>query len=228
MLIGAMGKMAKEIKKLSPNFNVNIMLEVDKNFNTKKENCFKNLKTIKSDLIKNIDAVLDFSSPQVLSELIEFCVKFNLPLIICTTGHKDKDKKLYKLASKSIPIFYSSNTSFGIYLISKFLKTNQKLLKDFDVNIIEVHHKEKLDMPSGTAKSFEEILSSSSPTIHSIRAGNIVGEHKIIFTSPYEQIEISHTAFDRKLFAEGALKICKYFLKKVPPKLYTMDDIFNV
>ncbi len=285
LLIGALGKMAKNVKEIAPNFDVKIIAEIDRNFENitdkkfddlkicsnkfanlklekltkiktnklnknisksetkklnnnilnielkKKKSCckntFKNFDEISTNLIPKIDVVLDFCSPQILEEEIEFCTSHKLPLLICSTGHNDSQKKLIENASKTIPIFYSANTSLSINLIGKFIKKYVDFFKTFNIDIVETHHKSKLDSPSGTAKFFAQNLSPLSPTIHSIRAGEIVGEHQIIFTSPYEKIVLSHTAFDRKLFAEGALKICKFLHKKTSPKLYTMDDIFD-
>lgn len=227
LLVGSKGKMSSQIKELSSNSDIKIVCEIDKKCIPKDKNCFKKFKDISQDISEKINAVLDFCSPKILSEEIEFCLSKNLPLIICSTGHNQNDLKLIKKASKTIPIFLSPNTSFSINLIANFLKKYHKYFSDFDIDIIEAHHKSKVDIPSGTAKMFCENLHLSSPKIHSLRAGNIVGNHDIIFTSNYEQISISHTAFDRKLFAKGAIDICKFFSKKMPPKLYTMDDIFN-
>lgn len=240
LLVGSLGKMAKNIKEIANNFNTKIVAEIDKKYPTKPEkqkvgktaktskHQFKNFNKIPLNLVNQIDVVLDFSSPQILDEEIEFCLLKKLPVVICTTGHNDEQKKLIENASKAIPIFYSANTSFSINLLGAFIKKYVDFFKNFDIDIVETHHKTKLDSPSGTAKFFAQILAPLSPTIHSIRAGEIVGEHQIIFTSPYEKIVLSHTAFDRKLFAEGALKICKFLHKKTSPKLYTMDDIFNI
>lgn len=286
LLVGSLGKMATNIKEIASNFDVQIVAEIDRNFNNKIDNNFKKIYNKKSNskdnknltnlaskssnnhtpnfeakefndtsnfekqkltqnqkkycknsfgnfdqiplsLIEKIDVVLDFCSPQILNEEIEFCTLHKLPLVICSTGHSEEQKETIKNASKTIPIFLSANTSFLINLIGQFLKHSITYLKNFDTDIIETHHKTKLDSPSGTSKFFAQILSTLAPTIHSIRAGEIVGKHQIIFTSPYEKIVLSHTAFDRKLFAEGALKICKFLHKKTSPKLYTMDDIFD-
>lgn len=232
LLVGSLGKMATKIKEIASDFDTKIVAEIDRNFETKKKenhckNLFDDFNKIPTNLISKIDVVLDFSSPQILDKEIEFCLAKKLPVVICTTGHNDEQKKLIENASKTIPIFYSANTSFSINLLGAFIKKYVDFFKSFDIDIIEAHHKTKLDSPSGTAKFFAQNLSPLSPTIHSIRAGKIVGEHQIIFTSPYEKIVLSHTAFDRKLFAEGALKICKFLHKKTSPKLYTMDDIFD-
>lgn len=278
LLVGSLGKMAKNVKEIVLNFDAKIVAEIDRNFKkktnkklddlkicndkfanskakklnknttnflsknlnkeavnleTKKrenhcKNLFENFDKIPTNLASKIDVVLDFSSPQILDEEIEFCLAKKLPVVICTTGHNDEQKKLIENASKTIPIFYSANTSFSINLLGAFVKKYVDFFKNFDIDIIEAHHKTKLDSPSGTSKFFAENLSPLTPTIHSIRAGEIVGEHQIIFTSPYEKIVLSHTAFDRKLFAEGALIICKFLHKKTSPKLYTMDDIFDI
>lgn len=227
LLVGAKGKMASKIKELSLNSEEKIVCEIDKNCVASDKNCFKKFKDIPQKFFKEIDVVLDFCSPKILSEEIEFCLDKKLPLIICSTGHNEADLKLIKRASKTIPIFLSPNTSFSICLIARFLKKYKKYFSHFDIDIVETHHKSKVDIPSGTAKMFYEILTSASPKIHSLRAGNIVGNHDLVFTSGYEQIVISHTAFDRQLFAKGALDICRFLNKQISPKLYTMEDIFD-
>ena len=191
------------------------------------KNCYTNFKKIPKKLIAKIDVVLDFSNPTILKEELDFCVHNNLPVAICSTGHNQDNIDTINRSSKIIPICLSANTSFGINLISKILKTNINNFQNFDVNIIDTHHKDKKDIPSGTAKEFAKILSTLSPTTLAIRTGEIVGNHDIILTSNFEQIAISHKAFDRKIFAKGALNICHFLNKKMPPKLYTMQDIFD-
>lgn len=239
LLVGAMGKMANSVKDIALENNIKIIAELDKNFDVftskgkienkakNKQNCYTEFSQIPNEIVKQIDVVLDFSSPEILKEEIKFCVIHSLPILICTTGHNESNLKLIKKHSKIIPIFISANTSFGINLISSILKSYSKFFDGYNINIVETHHKNKLDAPSGTAKLFAQILSSYSPATHSIRAGEIVGTHDIILTNTFEQITISHIAFDRKLFAQGAIKICHFLNKKLAPKVYTMEDIFK-
>ncbi len=239
LLVGSLGKMAKNIKEIACENDTKIIAEIDKNcvlfnqvksqkndknFNSK---IFATFEDLPQSLINKIDVVLDFSNPEILKDEIAFCLLNKFPLVLCTTGHNETNWALIKDSSKHIPIFVSANASFGINLISNILAKYVDFLKCYEIDIVESHHKTKIDSPSGTAKEFAKILSQYSPTTHSIRAGEIVGTHDIILTSQYEQITISHKAFDRKLFAKGALDICHFMHNNLPAKLYTMSDIFS-
>lgn len=252
LLVGSQGRMATKIREIASQNDATIVAEIDKRFckfsstkdSMKTVNNLRSLdfkidseKTCKHQyqkfceispsIVKNIDVVLDFSNPEILKNELKFCSQHNIPLALFTTGHNQDAVTLINEYSKIIPIFMSSNTSFGINLICHILKTCCQYFDSYDIDIVESHHKNKIDCPSGTAKDFAKLLFNHSPHIHSIRAGDIVGKHDIILSSQYEQITISHQAFDRKLFAKGALDICHVLKQNSVPKLYTMQDIFN-
>lgn len=229
ILVGAKGKMATVVKEIAEEFDTKICYEIDKNFTKPNNNQSKYFSEIPLEIIKQTDLVLDFSTPHVLKDELDFCVKAQLPLVICSTGHTKLDEDEILKCSKCIAIALIPNCSFGINIIAKIVKNITKYLNSFDIDIIEIHHKNKMDSPSGTAKLFIDILGNKNRTnVHSIRAGDVVGKHEIILTSKYEQITISHEAFNRKLFASGALNICRFFNKPRSPKLYHFDDIMFI
>lgn len=186
---------------------------------------------IQDDLRKVIDKsdiVIEFAIPEVTLDNIKIASDAQKPYIIGTTGLKDIDT--LRIYSTKIPILISANFSIGVNVLYKLSKTSAKLLKDFDVEIIEAHHKTKRDAPSGTAKNLAEIIKScrdknDEVKIHSIRAGDIVGEHIVMFIGKGERLELIHRATNRNAFATGVIYAIR-FLVKQKPGLYTMDDIF--
>lgn len=194
------------------------------------------------------DVVIDFSHPSAVSALIQYGLKTKTPLVICTTGLDDSILSALKAASKEIPVFHSGNMSFGVYILQDMLNTYSKLLHPlYDIEIIEKHHRRKVDAPSGTALMLAESINASlgetlalqngrhgkaakrGPNeigIHAIRGGTIVGEHEVIFAGEDEIIRLSHTAMSRRLFASGALKAAS-FLIQMKPGYYSMSDVIQ-
>jgi len=195
------------------------------------------------DELSESDVLIDFSHASQLSRLLAYAVQVNLPLVIATTGYTADQLRTIQEASKKIPIFFSANYSFGVSVIVQLLQQISPLLyADFDVEIIDKHHNQKVDAPSGTALLLANTIkkaSTSSKTIqngrngkrqlgeiaiHSIRAGTIVGEHSIVFAGQDEVIEINHIAQSKSIFAYGALKASKYIVNQ-KPGLYGMDQL---
>jgi 4-hydroxy-tetrahydrodipicolinate reductase len=170
---------------------------------------------ITKELLSSIDIALDVSTPKALEENLSKIVDGKTPLVIGSTGHSKEQIERIQEASTSIPILITPNFSPGIAYIQSILK-NAPIGK---YKIEESHRAEKKDAPSGTAHSLAALL-PHPPEIHSIREGDIIGEHKILISLPYEEIEIRHTALSRDLFAIGALKAC-HFLCNKPPGVYT-------
>lgn len=181
-----------------------------------------------SDVIEKGDVVIDFTSKDTLIKHIDIAKEGKKAMVIGTTGLSSNQMADIKEGAKYIPILYSSNMSFGMNVIFKILPHISKLLSEFDIEIIEAHHKQKVDAPSGTAKKLFEILKASSGKdkidIKSIRAGDIVGDHTILFASFGERIELTHRATSRDVFAYGALKAAKFIFNK-EPYLYSIFDI---
>ena len=196
------------------------------------------------------DCVVSFLPPTALDanqKILSHCAKLKLPVIICTTGLPDDFIGEMNKASEETAVLYSANVSYGMNLVSEILERySESLLNEgFDAEIIEAHHGRKIDAPSGTAlkhantitKAVEgnmELVYDRSKRhekrkkneigIHTIRGGGIFGDHKIVFASEYEVIEISHRAINRQVFAKGAIKAAM-FLSGKPPGMYTMKDI---
>jgi 4-hydroxy-tetrahydrodipicolinate reductase len=165
---------------------------------------------------------IDFSTSSALEQNLAQAVKLRKPLVIGTTGHFPASQYLLEAASKNIPVLYSPNFSLGMALCLQAAKKLRQSL-ECTVEILETHHTQKKDLPSGTALQLAEAL--GNPPIQSVRTGEVIGEHTVIFTCQGEQIEIKHTALSRDLFAQGALS-CAKFLIKQPPGLYSVKDLF--
>lgn len=189
------------------------------------------------------DVVIDFSHHTVTESLLSYCVSENLPVVIATTGHDERETELIKRASEHIPVFFSANMSLGIALLCELAKTVAKTMPDADIEIIEKHHNRKLDAPSGTALLLADSISSvkkgayyvygrggqrkrekAEIGIHAIRMGNIVGEHEVIVGTDSQTITLKHEAHTRALFAEGAVAAADFLMGKAPG-LYSMRDI---
>ena len=192
------------------------------------------------------DVVIDFSHPSSLTGILSFCKKRKLPVIICTTGLSSEQKEEFKEASKEIPVFFSANMSIGINLLIELAKKAAKLLEgSFDIEIVERHHNQKIDAPSGTALAIadgiDEVLSFPAEYVYdrhsvrrkrknteigisAVRGGTIVGDHEVIFAGNDEVIELSHHAHSKEVFAVGAIKAAK-FIKGKTAGMYDMNDL---
>ena len=181
---------------------------------------------------ESIDAIIDFSEPKNSMKLLRFASKNKIPTLVGTTGFEDSEsEEMIKLANY-FPLLIAPNTSIGIVLIKKMMESVSSELKLFSTpEIYERHHEGKRDSPSGTALDLSKELSSLGSyseeiEILSERSGESPGEHKITLKRPNELIEISHSALDRSLFADGALEAVKWISNKTPG-LYKMNDIYS-
>ena len=175
-----------------------------------------------------LDAMVDFSTPEAALERLDECVRTGTPAVICTTGFTDAQKAKIAEASKKIAVLFSSNMSVGVNLLFKRVPEIAKSLgKDYDIDIIETHHRFKKDAPSGTAKTLAERIEAATgrkPKVHALRSGDVVGEHRIIFGTLGDSIEIVHRASTRDIFAKGSIEAAKW-LSTAKPGLYTMLDV---
>ena len=197
------------------------------------------------EITEKPDVIVDFSIPKATMNIIEFAKNNHIPIVIATTGFSEEENTYIKECSKIIPIFQSANMSYDINLMKKIVSEVAKVLKDTDIEIIETHHNRKIDAPSGTAlvlaKSINEALGNTKKYdfdrfskrekrdkneigFASIRGGNIVGEHTVSFFGENETFEITHRAYSRGIFAEGALKGAEFLINQTPG-YYTMEDI---
>jgi len=192
--------------------------------------------------LKPSDVIIDFSHPSNLKQILMYAHEKKIPLVLAATGYSDIDFEWIRKTSKDIPIFYAANYSVGIHLLTKALKlVSESVDESFDIEMIDKHHKYKKDAPSGTAyklydavndglKEKRELIDGASIKpgihVHSLRLGNYVGEHKIIFSNLSETLELTHITHDKNVFALGAMKAAKFIVTQ-KNGLYGMDDLLG-
>lgn len=192
------------------------------------------------------DVIIDFSHPSAMGQVLSFALSRKIPLVMATTGISDEQVARLKEAAQHIPILFSANMSLGVNLLLELVQKAAKLLySNFDIEIVERHHNQKIDAPSGTALALADAINQALPEkyryvydrhtkrvkrskdeigIHSVRGGNIAGDHTVIFAGNDEIIELRHTANSKEIFGVGALKAA-VFLHKKEPGFYTMRDL---
>ena len=225
-LLGANGKMGREIIAVMESVRTKIEI---KYFISKSKSSVKNWVTLGDIKPNAIDAIIDFSSPEAMSEALGWCVKNRVAFVSGTTGISAKHEKQMDQAAKVIPVFWASNFSVGIALINEMIKVFSNH-PDFDFQIEELHHRNKKDSPSGTAKTLqnhlEKIVKKDLPQPISVRGGEIFGIHKIWAMSSTEIITIEHTALNRRAFAEGAIQATAWLIGQKSGK-FTMQDLLR-
>ena len=207
---------------------------------------FKELEDCDSPI--EADVIIDFSTPSAFNDITTYAVKNSLPVVMCTTGLSEMQLAEIEVLSKKVPVFQSANMSLGVNLLIDLVKKAAKFLEgSFDIEIVEKHHNQKLDAPSGTALMIADEINSALETpcdyvydrqpvrqkrskteigIHAVRGGTIVGDHSVIFAGYNEVIEINHSAMSREVFATGALKAATYIADKKSGK-YSMSDMLK-
>jgi 4-hydroxy-tetrahydrodipicolinate reductase len=202
-------------------------------------------------LIGNCDVAVDVSQPDATAQNCAACVAQRKPIVIGTTGHPREQLDTIQKAAESIPVLLAPNFSIGVNTLFWLARKTAELLgEDFDLEIVETHHRLKKDAPSGTAKRLAQILcevrgldpdkavvhgregmigvrSAKQIGIHSIRAGDVVGDHTVIFASTGERLELTHKASSRETFAVGALRAARWIVDK-PAGLYSMEDVLGL
>ena len=206
------------------------------------------------DLAKEIagcDVVVDFSHSSATNAICEACLGAGKPLVSGTTGHSKEERAFLETAAKSLPIVLAPNFSVGVNTLFWLTRKAAELLgKDFDLEIVETHHRLKKDAPSGTARRLAEILcqvrkldyaknvahgregmtgerSAGEIGLHSIRGGDVVGDHTVAFAGPGERLELAHKASSRETFAVGALRAARWIIGR-PSGLYSMEDVLGL
>jgi 4-hydroxy-tetrahydrodipicolinate reductase len=184
--------------------------------------------------MQNCDVVIDFSQPGAIEEVCRGALAHARPLVIGTTGHSTGQGRVIEKAAESIPVVLASNFSVGVNALFWLTRKTAELLgSEFDLEIVEMHHRMKRDAPSGTAKTLAEILQQARKRdqneigIHSIRGGDAVGDHTVIFAGPGERLELTHRASSRDTFAKGALRAAKWIIGK-PAGRYSMQDVLGL
>ena len=177
-----------------------------------------------AEVIGESDVVIEFTTPAATLAHLAICGKKNVPAVIGTTGFSQEEIGEIRTISEKIPVLLSPNMSLGVNLLFKLVKEAATILKDYEVEIVETHHNKKKDAPSGTAKKIAEIV--GDVPIHSLRFGNVVGEHQVIFVGKSERLELFHRAEERETFARGALKAAAFIVNQ-NPALYSMEDVLS-
>jgi 4-hydroxy-tetrahydrodipicolinate reductase len=192
------------------------------------------------------DVLIDFTVASAAVGNARMAARNNVALIVGTTGITPEQRKEMDIAIKGhVPAVISSNFSVGVHIFLQLIRDAGRLLKDYDIEVIEAHHRNKKDAPSGTAKTILQILDEEAGTrqkmygregmterkneigVHVIRGGDIVGDHKVMFSKNFETIELSHRAYDRSVFATGALHATRWVVGK-KPGVYDMNDVLGL
>ena len=201
-----------------------------------------------ADVKEEADVIIDFSNPKALEGILAYAKEKKMPVVLCTTGFSEEQKADIEAASKEIPVFFSANMSIGINLISELAKKAAAILyPDYNIEIVEMHHNQKLDAPSGTALMIADEIKTALTDdvnyeynrnarrekrpvdeigIHAVRGGTIVGDHEVMFCGPDEIIKISHHAASRTIFANGAVNAAAFLVGKAPG-MYSMKDMLD-
>lgn len=192
------------------------------------------------------DVLIDFTVADAAVGNVKMAVKNNVALVVGTTGITPEQRKEMETAIRGhVPAVISSNFSVGVNIFLQLLRESAKLLKEYDIEVIEAHHRNKKDAPSGTAKTILQILDEEAGArqkmygregmterkneigVHVIRGGDIVGDHKVMFSKNFETIELSHRAYDRSVFASGALLAARWVVGK-KPGVYSMSEVLGL
>ena len=248
LMHGCNGKMGRIVTELvQREQEMEIVAGVDTYQQT--ENAYPVFENIAECNIK-ADVVIDFSNSKAVDDLLKYCAKEKLPVVLCTTGLSEEQMEDVKETAKNTAVLKSANMSLGINLLMKLLKDASKVLATagYDVEIVEKHHNQKVDAPSGTALALADSVNDSlggeysyvydrSQTrqkrsekeigISAVRGGTIVGEHEVIFAGLDEVVEFKHTAYSRGVFGKGAVEAAK-FLKGKPAGMYDMSDVIGI
>lgn len=195
------------------------------------------------------DAIIDFSNVSAVDELLDYCEKTKIPVVLCTTGLSEEQLTRVQQVSHSVAVLKSANMSLGINTLMNLLQKAVEVLAPagFDIEIVEKHHNQKLDAPSGTALALADAMNSAMDQayeykydrsqerkkrepneigIQAVRGGTIVGEHEVIFAGTDEVIEFKHTAYSKAIFGKGAVEAAKFLAGK-PAGMYDMHDVIE-
>lgn len=241
---GAMGRTITDIVNDDAEIDIAAGIDIADN----KENQYPVFHSLEECSVE-ADVIIDFSSAKAADALYDFCEKKKIPVVVCTTGLSPEQIKRVEELSETTAVLRSANMSLGINVLLKLVKEAAQVLAhaDFDIEILEKHHNQKVDAPSGTALALADAVNEAMDHmyhykydrttervkrekdeigIQSIRGGSIVGEHDVIFAGKDEVITFSHTAYSKAIFAKGAVSAAKFLAGK-KPGLYTMADVIG-
>ena len=241
---GHMGQVISELVEKDPEAEITVGVDIADKGNTSYP-VYTDLSACQED----VDVVIDFSSAKAADALLDYCVERSLPVVLCTTGLSEEQLAKVEETAKKIPVLKSANMSLGINTLMKLIQDAAKVLATagFDMEIVEKHHRLKLDAPSGTALALADSLNEAMDNqyhyvydrsqrrqqrddkeigISAVRGGTIVGEHEVIFAGTDEVIEFKHTAYSKAIFGKGAIEAAKYLAGK-PAGRYDMADVIE-
>ncbi len=243
IIYGIAGRMGAEVKRLAEEGvrGAELHAGVDRGGNDSGFPHFETLEQVPA----GADCIIDFSHHSAVKPLLTYAIKHKIPVVLCTTGHTDKEQAMIKEAAKSTAIFHSANMSMGVALLAELAKKATAVYPDANIEIVETHHNRKLDAPSGTALMIAKAIQSVRKAatfalgrsgqgkrtpeeigIHAIRMGNIVGTHEVLIGTDSETITLKHEAHSRSLFADGAMAAAEFICDK-PAGLYNMNDMIK-
>lgn len=244
---GCNGKMGQVITGIiAQDENTQMVAGID--IYDEQKNDYPVYKSIK-DCPVEADVIIDFSNANAVDELLDYCEEKAMPVVLCTTGLSEEQLARVEAVSKKAAVLKSANMSLGVNTLMDLLQKAVKVLAPagFDIEIVEKHHNQKLDAPSGTALALADAMNEAMDEayeytydrskerkkrakneigIQAVRGGNIVGEHEVIFAGTDEVIEFKHTAYSKAIFGKGAVEAAK-FLKGKPAGLYDMHDVIR-
>ena len=237
LLNGARGRMGAAVAAAAPGMGVTVAASTDQGDNL-------------VAAMKSVDAVVDFSSPAATAALLELAAAHGRPVVIGTTGHSPGEREDLRRLAARVPCVWSGNFSVGVNLLFALTRRASRALgDDFDAEVIEMHHRMKVDAPSGTATRLLEIImeerkldrgalrhgregitgerKQSEIGVHSLRGGDVVGDHTVVFAGAGERLELIHRASDRAVFARGALRAARWVVGQ-KPGVYDMQDVLGL
>lgn len=241
---GHMGQMISSLVKDTPDVEIVAGIDICDN----RQNDYPVFTDIRACDVE-ADAVIDFASPKAEDALLDYCAERKIPVVVCTTGLSEAQIQKVRDTSEKVAVLRSANMSLGVNTLLKLLKEAAKVFAPagFDMEIVEKHHKFKVDAPSGTALAMADSLNEALGNgytykydrsqerkardakeigISAVRGGNIVGEHDVIFAGTDEVITFSHTAYSKAVFGNGAIQAAKFLAGK-GPGLYSMSDVID-
>lgn len=239
LLSGACGRMGRQVAAICEEYNARILCGVDVHVDdTLPFPVYPTFSLVNGEP----EVIVDFSRPEGLDALLDFALAHKTPVLLAATGYNEQNLRRIAEAAKVIPVFRSANLSLGVYVLRTLSEKAAKLLGDYDVEIVEKHHNQKLDAPSGTALMLYDAVKGpeSIPVygrhtrtekrqpreigLHAIRGGTVAGQHEVGFYGPGETLLLTHTAQDRSIFAAGALRAAHYIVS-CPPGEYDMRHL---
>ena len=244
IIYGIAGRMGAKVKRLTEEGARGAQLHagVDRGGNDSGFPHFESLEQVPA----GADCIIDFSHHSAVKPMLTYASKHKIPVVLCTTGHTDKEQAMIAEAARSTAIFHSANMSMGVALLAELAKKAAAVYPDANIEIVETHHNRKLDAPSGTALMIANAIKTVRKAatyalgrngqgkrtqeeigIHAIRMGNVVGTHEVLIGTDTETIALKHEAHSRALFADGAMAAAEFICGK-PAGLYNMQDMIKL